>query len=261
MSKGSTLVTLLTSGFIIICLVFIVMLLYNTAELRVESYAEATMQTSKFYIFQKIASSKSCLSTGDMGALNKTLLDDAAADGGELECAYIPDCAHYVRVDNLENGKSWDWEFGLEGYGKFRDKVETHVTIDDGNKAVPGLMSVEINCKDPTINELEDNFLVCLAAAAERAWIKGELTKTCNVGDEKMLMKTMSIYFKPDEICLEDGDCRRLQYAVLEETTKGKAATHDYCKIRYVKGGDPTKLTVDYFYCGSGKKIGIDNGE
>lgn len=261
MGKGSTLVTLLTSGVIIISMLFIVILLFHTAELRVESYAEATMQTSKLYIFQKIASSRDCISTGDIGALNKTLLDMADAAGDELECAYIPDCVHYVRVDNLENGEGWDWEFGLEGYGYFHDKVEAYVIIDDGNKAVPGFMSVEINCKDPVINEPSDNFLVCLTAAAERAWVKGELTKTCNVGDDKLLGKTMQIQFRQNEICLKDIMCRHLQYAVLDDSTEEKAPSNDYCKITYVKSGSPPKLKVDYFYCGQGKKMGIDNGE
>lgn len=261
MKKGSVLITLLTSGAIIIGMVFIIYLLFNTAELRVDAYAEAMMQTNKFSIFHKITSSRDCISTGDIGTLNKTLLDEAAADGGELECAYLPDCAHYVKVDNLENGEGWDWKFGLMGYGKFLDEIELYVTIDDGERTVPGLMSVEVNCKDPAINGIDDNFLVCLTGAAERAWVKGELMKTCNVGDQKMAAKNMYIFFHENEICLEDGDCRQLRYAVMNEETEGKGSNYDFCKIRYVKGGDQPRLTVDYFFCGTGKKIGLDKGE
>lgn len=256
--KGS-LSTAVTAGLIILSMIFIVILLFSTAELTAESYASATLQISKFSVFHKIMTSRNCVSTGETGILNKTLLDDAN-NGGELECAYLPDCAHYVRVDNLNNGESWDWKFGYKGDGDWQDYMETYVSIMDGSDVIPGFVSMKINCKDPVINEEEDNFIICLTAAAERAWITGELEKKCNMGSEIMADKLIDVDFDPDKICLKDSggviECRDFYRAVADDVTKQKGSQKDMCTVKYVKVG--TELIIDEFECEKGKFNGLD---
>ena len=235
MKKGF-LTSTFTSIITIISMIFIIYLLVSNAQMNIESYSTATMELGKFFIFNRIVTSRNCTSTGETGILNKTLLDDAHALGEELECVYLPDYAHFVQVDDLTNGEGWDWTFGYRGTGKWRDKFESYVSIIDGDNVIPAFLSVTViaqgTTKDQTGNTDKDEGLICLTRGVEMAWKDGDSKTSCyiNVAYDASATQKIRVHFKQnpgkDEICLErnnDGSvirCRKLREGInLQEYT------------------------------------------
>lgn len=248
MKKGS-IITAFASAIIIILMFFIIYMLFSSAEQKTGAYSQATLEVGKFYIFNKIMTSRNCISTGETGVLDKSLLDAADASGEELECAYLADYTHYVKVDNLTNGEGWDWTFGYVGSSAWEESVESYVAISDGNDVFPGLLKVILVSSDPSIEDDEEDVIVCLTGGAERAWTKGESNVNCYVdfttgGSERL------IDFKQDEICLKNPDgstirCRPLKGAArlspTTKTVKGWGAKQTIC-VSYIKQGGVVKV-------------------
>ncbi len=108
------------------------------AEVQEEGFERTRGRIDASANFGRVVSSPNCLSTGEMGVLNKTLLE--GKNGTEvLECSYHPALWEYIEVENLENGKKY--YFGAEGASE-KENREMGVDYDiklsiedcDGNR-------------------------------------------------------------------------------------------------------------------------------
>ena len=244
MNKKGTFITAFASALILILIFFIIFMLFSTAGQKTDAYSQASLELGKFYVFDKIVTSRNCISTGEIGILDKELLDAASASGGELEYAALPDYAHYVRVDDLTNGESWDWKFGYTGGSKWEDTIECYVSIKNGDKLTPGFLKVTVISKEPSIEDQDDDVLMCLTGGAERAWVKGEYNVNCYCLECSIQTEA---HFKEDEICLETGGtevrCRSLRGETKLEENYRSFYNNNMISVSYKRVGDVVKVT------------------
>lgn len=224
---------------IIVTLTFVVFAYLEHFEQKSEGYEISSKKLGEMYILNKIITSKNCISTGETGILNETLLDDANG-GGELECAYLPDFGHYVKVDDLSDGVGWNWEFGYRresriGRYKF---FEFPITIKDGNTAKPGKIRLGVVSG-------KDDLIIYLAGQAERAWIKtapGGIFEKNFIAPETV--ESFNVEFDGDKICEKNKECKKLLNATVEDIDILKG-TNGKCVINYKKVGGELKPTLE----------------
>ena len=246
MKKG-TLVTLFTSGIIIISIVFVMFALWSSIDQKKDAYLHASLELGKMYTLNKVISSTDCLSTGEVGVLDKTLLDNAAASGNELDCAKLPDFSHKVKVEDLTTPT--EWVFGYTGFGDWEDTMTTYVSIVDGDTIIPGKLSLKIMSSDSAI--LGGDELICFVGAAERAWVFDNYEAVCMFESST----SKKIKFDGDKICLEDSGgniikCKDLVYSTTEIKSCDVVQNTASCTLNYIKTpGPPPHLTIDKCEC------------
>jgi len=247
MNKGS-IITAFLSGLIIVTVFFVIAMVIYSAKMRTDTFYTTSLILSKHYVFNKVITSKNCLSTGEAGVLDRDLIERANADGGELECALLPDVSHYIKVDDLTNGLGWDWKFGYKGYTKWEDSIVSYVTIKDGDSYKPGLISVATMVAIPS-DKLppgkDTNGLLCLTGAAERAWSEGEYKAKCFVS---LISKSpLTIHFEGDKICLEGPDkkvCKTTKNANIENYEDSFEMKYFslFCEVEFKKVEEPSPV-------------------
>jgi|GEM_PF-4175561 len=213
---------------LIITLTFVIFAYISHFEQDLSSYEISSKKLGEMYILNKIITSKNCISTGETGTLNQSLII-AANGGGELDYAYLPDFGHYVKVDDLTNGNGWDWTFGYRRnmvIGNYKI-FEIPVSIVDGDVVKPGKISVGVISS-------KDDILLLVAGAAERAWVKGSYTTTFTptIKDQGM------VSIASDRICDSDGDCKYLLNAVMDPTTLTIGSSY-FCELTFEKVAGP----------------------
>jgi len=249
MRKGFTAPQLLLFLFMIISLIFVTTAYAAFSDSKMNAYKSASRELGKLYVMNKLITSKKCISTGETGVLNRTLLDEV--DGlGELYCAYLPDYTHYVRVDDMTNGEGWDWEFGYEGSTDWQDDVEFYGSVRGDYTTIPARIMVTVSTKDPSVHGEGDDLIICMVGAAERAWKLGEKRKTCRVSGK--VIGDKNIHFYDDKICLEETDgteirCKSLNEAHIEDVAGLRKSDEDQCTVKFVKTG--AILSVEEFSC------------
>ncbi len=219
----------------IIAVGFLVFHYFAAFEQKTEGYEISSKKLGEIYIFNKIITSRNCLSTGETGILNRTLLD--SADGGEeLDCAYLPDFGYYVEVEDIDTGEKWEFGYRRKSrIGKYKFfKIPVSIKNNDGTEVHEGKISVGII-------SMKDDLLIYLTGMAERAWVKGGLTKKFTVPDKDYDLK---IEFKRNEICEKGGVCKKLSNAILEAQSQ-YIGTPVECSITYKKVGQKLRPTLN----------------
>lgn len=225
--KGHLHLSYMISGTIfIVSIAFAIWLLLTSTQLETEGFRTTELRLGEMSIFNKIITSRNCLSTGETGVLNETLLNESnQTTSEELACAFLPKFGHLVIVDNLTNGEGWDWEFGynnskLIGQYKYFD-LPVAIKNHNGTESTPGRMRLGIISDDLS--------LIC--SMVEEAWM------TLDTGQRIKIAKTFSsgssfvtFHYKGNEICLEYADhekvCKKLQYAETVSDSMQHKKTH-----------------------------------
>ncbi|UCG95624.1 MAG: hypothetical protein JSV92_01070 [archaeon] len=203
---------------LIITVAFVIWVALTSSQTEDEGFDITERKLGEMTIMNKLITSRECLSTGETGILNQTLLDEAElTPDSELPCALLPNFGHYVMVDNLTNGDGWDWEFGYKNeysigkykYFDFPVAIKNH----DGS-ATPGRMRLGII-------HMSNDIMVQTTYLAENSWF------TLDIGQKKstlLLYKDMwlisEIKIDNKKICFEGFEknmCRDLEYAELME--------------------------------------------
>ena len=105
--KGS-IITAFTSALIIISVFFVIMMLISSAKLRSDTFSTASLELGKMYVFNKVISSKNCLSTGETGVLDKSLLDIGHYTSDEFEMSGAEFVAGSIDDRIINNGEYFD---------------------------------------------------------------------------------------------------------------------------------------------------------
>ena len=263
--KGSGILTkVITTGVILISLGFVVFAILAFPMESTQTFSMSSVQLGELYVLNKILTSNEGISTGETGVLNKTRLDDAHADGGELECVYLLDYKHYIKIDDLSNGDGWDWYFGSFG-GFWEEVIEVPVVIMDGNKAIPGLASITISAQEIMVGDDvqpgNDNGLICITKAINDAWENGHSSADCKVYPSGVYTGDVHIEFESNRVVLKKSDGTPLASRVFrgdqemlpDDTCIRQEAKRDL-KITFEFGkdsGPPKVVTLEKCLCDS----------
>ncbi len=223
---------------IVVGVAFSIWTYFSSAQTKEVGLEQTERTIGEMTILNRIITSRKCISTGESGVLNLTLLNMANANpNDELPCANLPNFGHYVLVDNLTNGNGWDWEFGY----KNKDMLEKYkyfdlpVAIEDNSGMVtPGRLRLGIS-------HSSKDMLLSFAYESERVYtnlkIGQKYTSKSKVTNN--LFGAGTAKFKRKEICLENGAnvvCKKLQHAILEPSSDSIGSFQSYdCTIEFKK--------------------------
>lgn len=228
--KGGLILWTFVGALAIIFYVFAILLIFGSHININIGLSLSTEQLKTMPTFHKLISSRECLSTGRVGILNKTVLDDVNG-GGELSCAYLPGVGYYTEINDLENNKKWS--FGYEGQGSGLYS-KSFVLIKYPNGEIhQGEVKFYSSLGDPVVKTVY---------AAEKAWMSSE-PLTVDIISEK------SITLKPKKVCYGNEDvnhCKKLMNSKLNVGTDGVVFdSSSYASITFSKTNVDNELRLN----------------
>ncbi|MCD6367520.1 MAG: hypothetical protein J7L45_00365 [Candidatus Aenigmarchaeota archaeon] len=232
MKKGGFLLWIIVGFFAIIFYALAIILIFGSHININIGLSLSTEELKALPTFNKIIYSEDCLSTGTLGVLNSTKLDDVDG-GGELDCAYLPGLGYSVKVEDLDTGK--EWEFGYNGFRK-KEYGDSLVLIRYPDGTIHnGRIKFYKFYSDPVVKSVY---------AAEKAWISSE-SVTVELRSEK------KIIFKKNKVCYEKEDvhhCRKLLNSKLNIDDKKVFDPMKYKSVTFKKVATSSgiKLEVEF---------------